>query len=147
YSAQTLTELDITAELVTALYANLDDFQMFRQLTFLYFGASMYAETMRRLGRPERAPSFLLHEDPAFGPALRRCVREAADPAKGAERKGLVETIRNAVEPFNLAALGDPGRRHWYPARAADLMAAASKLEVSPAELEQLLARWGFSSR
>lgn len=144
YAAQTLAELDITAELVAGLYACFDDFELFADLALLYFAAAMYAETVRRLGRPEKAPAFLLHTHASFGPALRACLDTAHRKPSGQARTELRATLQAAIEPFNVAALGDPRRRHWYPALAADLLAAAPKLEASSAEIQSLLARCGF---
>jgi len=144
YAAQTLAELDITAELVAGLYACFGDFELFADLTLLYFAAAIYAETVRRLGRPEKAPAFLLHTHASFGPALRACLETACRKPSGQARTELRAALQAAIEPFNLAGLGDLRRRHWYPALAADLLAAAPKLEASSAEIQSLLARCGF---
>ena len=56
-----------------ALYATMSDFALFKRLSLLYFAAASFSETVRRLGRPERARGFLLHNDSAFGPELRAC--------------------------------------------------------------------------
>lgn len=144
YECQTFAELDTTAGLVAALYANLAEFETFRALTLLYFAAAMYAETMRRLGRSEHVNSFLLRDHPTFGPALHACARQARHSSEDKAR--VREAIATAIEPFNLAALGDPVRRHWYPCLASDLLAAAPKLGVGSPEIERLLARCGFSS-
>src|SRR6185503_18263906 len=42
YSSQTLRELDVTAALVGALYARMDDFKVFAGLTQLYFAAASF---------------------------------------------------------------------------------------------------------
>ena len=145
YERRTLDELDATAALVGALYANLGNFGAFADLTRLYFAAAMYAETMRRLGQTGRATSFLLHDNSAFGPALRACIAHAhaARTAKG--NACLRDAVLRAIEPFDLAALGDSSRRNWHPCRADDLLAAAGKLQVEPSDLEKLLARCGFA--
>jgi FADH2 O2-dependent halogenase len=148
YAQQTLAELDITAELVAALYDSLDDFEVFAALTFLYFGAAMYSETVRRLGQPERMRGFLLHEHPKFGVSFRQCVRRVyGGPAlSGQERTAWAAELRAALEPFNLAGLGEPERRNWYPARAADLLAAGAKLGVDRPALAALLTQCGWPS-
>ena len=144
YETQTLAELETTAALIGALYANLDQFDAFAALSKLYFAAAMYAETMRRLGRPERASSFLLANDPVFGPALRDCTEKARRDTAPQERPAVLEAVLKAIEPFDLAGLGDSSRRNWHPCRAEDLLAAALKLGVERAAIEQLLARCGF---
>jgi FADH2 O2-dependent halogenase len=144
YGRQTLAELDLTAQLVNALYVNLDDFEVFAALTQLYFAAALYAETMRRLERPEG--SFLLQDHATFGPAARCCLEQASRRPREADRRALLEAIARTIEPINLAGLGDPARRNWYPCKADDLLAAAPKVGASRAAIEQLLARCGFAA-
>jgi FADH2 O2-dependent halogenase len=145
YERQTFIELDTTAALVGALYANLDRFEVFAALTKLYFAAAMFAETMRRLGRPERASSFLLVNDPGFGPALHDCITSARRGGSEQERRETIDAVLKTIAPFDLAGLGKASRRNWHPCRADDLLAAAPKLGVDRPALEQLLARCGFA--
>jgi FADH2 O2-dependent halogenase len=144
YEQQTLRELDITAELVGALYASMDDFEVFSVVTMLYFAAAMTAETRRRLGT-NAPPSFLLESDASFGPALRDCLRLARDRTKDGARESLLAAIQRAVDPINLARLGDSSRRNWYPCLAGDLLDAAPKLGVGRDAIERLLTRCGFA--
>jgi len=145
YEAQTLAELDTTAALIGALYANMDQFDAFAALSKLYFAAAMFAETMRRLGQPQRVNSFLLMNDPKFGPALCDCVEKAQRGTTPPDRLPTIEAVLKAIEPFDLAGLGDSSRRNWHPCRAEDLLAAAPKLGVERAAVEQVLARCGFT--
>jgi FADH2 O2-dependent halogenase len=145
YERQTLDELDATAALIGALYANLGEFEVFADLTRLYFTAAMYSETMRRLGRSGRAASFLLHDDAMFGPALRSCIAQALAARSPTDRARFRDAVLRAIEPFDLAALGDSSRRNWHPCRADDLLLAAGKLEAERSELERLLSRCGFA--
>jgi FADH2 O2-dependent halogenase len=146
YDNQTLGELDITASLVSALYANLSDFEVFTALALLYFAAAMYAETMRRLQRPEAGLSFLLQDHSQFGPACRQCLKWARVPLSGVDRRSLLKAIAKTIEPIDLAGLGNAARRNWYPCQAKDLLAAAPKLGAGRAAIEQLLARCGFTA-
>lgn len=143
YERQTLRELDVTAELVGALYANMGDMEMFSAITLLYFAAAMTAETKRRIGAAGLPPGFLLESDATFGPALRECLRTCRMPGIRARTAGLT-AIQRAIEPINFARLGDPSRRNWYPCLAGDLLEAAPKLGVGRDVIEQLLARCGF---
>jgi FADH2 O2-dependent halogenase len=145
YERQTLDELDATAALIGALYTNLGEFEVFADLTRLYFTAAMYSETMRRLGRSGRAASFLLHDDAMFGPALRSCIAQALAARSPTDRARFRDAVLRAIEPFDLAALGDSSRRNWHPCRADDLLLAAGKLEAERSELERLLSRCGFA--
>ena len=138
----TLAEADAAAMLTAALYACFDDFSSFALLTRLYFAAASWTETMRRLGRPERAKGFLLGEDPVFGPELRRICDAAVDPDPRV-RRAAAGRVRAAIEPFDVIGLNDASRRNWYPVVEHDLRSAAHKLGASGVEVEELLVRTG----
>lgn len=165
YAKVTQDELDITEQLVGALYANMSDPPVFKRLGLLYFAAASFSEAARRLGRPELAPGFLLHRHPRFGPELRACAAEAVEiaamtssdvgpvassapcaAASGALREALFARIDAAIEPFDIAGLRDRTRRDWYPVLAEDLIAGAAKLEASAEDIDRLLARSGFTA-
>src|SRR6185295_17783314 len=93
YAQVTLDELDATEQLVAALYATMADPALFKRLTLLYFAAASYAESARRLGRPDLAPGFLLHAHPRFGPELRECAGLARRAPAGAARDALFDRI------------------------------------------------------
>ena len=120
------------------------DFPLFTSLSLLYFAAASFTETARRLGRPELAGGFLMHDHPIFGPRSRACLEGARRNLTPEQREDLVEQIRRAIEPFDVAGLGDRGRRNWHPVKAGDLFGAANKLGASRAEIEKLLSRSGF---
>jgi FADH2 O2-dependent halogenase len=139
YAQQTESELLATARLIGSLYATMANFPLFVSLTLLYFAAASFSETARRLGRPHLASSFLLHDHPAFQiQSLLARARNQEEP------QGLNDDIRRVIEPFNVAGLGDPQRRNWYPADAEDLLRAAPKLGADRDEVARLLARCGF---
>lgn len=138
YEAETGQALEAAERLIAALYANLADFPTFTALSLLYFAAASYTETARRLGRS--AGAFLLSDHPTFGPQARSCCERALksrDPE-------LIEEIHRAIEPVDVAGLGDRSRRNWFPVEAGDLLAAANKLEATPEEIQALLRRSGF---
>ena len=149
YAKQTLAELDATALLISALYASMNDFEVFAALALLYFAAASFSETARRLGRPELASSFLLQDHPHFGPELRACCHQALAAASGGtlpeqSKRDLLARIARAIEPFDVAGLTRAARRNWHPMDARDLFQAAPKLGVGPTEIEGLLERCGF---
>jgi FADH2 O2-dependent halogenase len=144
YAAATQAELDATERLVAALYATMADPALFKRLTLLYFAAASYAETAWRLNRRELAPGFLLHAHPQFGPELRACSERACGSLGQDARKALLARIDRAIEPFDIAGLGDRTRGDWYPVLAGDLMRNAGKVQAAPADIEQLLERCGF---
>ena len=63
-----------------------------------------------------------------------------------AGRRALFTRIDRAIEPFDVAGLGDRARRDWYPVRADDLVAAAPKLDATAEEVGRLLQRCGFTA-
>ncbi len=147
YAAATDAELLATSQLIGALYANMADFPMFRMLSLLYFAAASYAETVRRLGKPELATSFLLHDDEVFGPELRRITARARHGLITADEKLRLERdIMVLIRRFDVAGLGRKPSDHCYPVRAEDLFAGAHTVHASVPEIESLLRRKGFST-
>ncbi len=146
YSAVTLRELDATADLISALYSHMADFEIFTALTLLYFAAASFSETARRLEKPELARGFLLQDRVEFAPAWKRLLAAARGPLAGEARSQWLSGVAAAIEPVNVAGLADAKRRNWYPALAEDLVAAASKLGADQAAIDRLLTRCGFTA-
>ncbi len=144
YAAQTEGELLATARLIASLYANMSNFPVFVSLSLLYFAAASFSETARRLGKPGLAPSFLLYDHPHFGPACVRLCERARHVRTKQESDELAQDILRAIEPFNVAGLGNPDRRNWYPVDPEDLVSSARKVEASQSEVIELLKRYGF---
>jgi FADH2 O2-dependent halogenase len=144
YAAQTDRELVATSRLIAALYANMSNLPVFTSLTLLYFAAASFSEAARRLGKPHLAASFLLCDDPVFGPAYERSIERARNPLTKGESDQLAKEIRDAIEPINVAGLGRDERRNWYPVDADDLMNAAGKFGASRDDMVELLHRCGF---
>jgi FADH2 O2-dependent halogenase len=145
YSMQTTLELVNTERLIAALYAAMDDFELFSALSLLYFAAASFTEAARRLGKTELAGStFLLGEHRTFASRYRDCVTIALRKPVGAERATLLQNIQAAIEPVNIAGFARPERRNWYPSLASDLLAGARKLRSSPDEIEAMLKRCGY---
>jgi len=144
YARQTREELLAAERLVAALYASFGDFERFAAISLLYFAATSYSETARRLGRPELAESFLLHAHPGFGPGSRACLDQALRCESPADKARLIERILETIEPFDVAGLGDRSRRGWYPVEAGDLFRSAGKLGAGADEIRALLDRSGF---
>ena len=120
------------------------NFPLFTSLSLLYFVAVSYSETVRRLGKPHLAQSFLLHDHPSFGPQLLRLFDRLRHAGTLPASTRLNEEILAMIEPFNVAGLGDPRRRNWYPVEAEDLLRSASKVKATREEISQFLDRSGF---
>jgi FADH2 O2-dependent halogenase len=144
YARVTNAELDVTEQLVAALYATMSDPPLFKRLSLMYFAAASYSEAVRRLGRPETAPGFLLHGHPTFGAEVRACAQLAASRPTGGDRERLFSRIDRAIEPFDTAGLLEESRRSWYPVLSDDLITGASKLGATVDETYRLLERCGF---
>ena len=144
YASQTDRELMATARLIGALYANMSNFPVFVALTMLYFAAASFSETARRLGKPQLAQGFLLCDDPAFEPACVRLIERSRRPLSAEQSGELINDIREAIEPINVAGLGRSERRNWYPVYAEDLINGAEKLRANTEDISQLLRRCGF---
>ncbi len=145
YAEETDRELLATSWLIAALYAMMNNFPVFVALSLLYFVAASYSEAARRLGKAHRASSFLLCGDPVFGPASERLLKRALQPMTERESSELIRDILTAIEPFNVAGLGTPERRNWYPVEASDLQENAHKLGATRDEVVVMLAGCGFS--
>jgi tetracycline 7-halogenase / FADH2 O2-dependent halogenase len=130
------------------LYANMNDFPIFRSLSLLYFAAASYAETARRLGKPHLANSFLLNQDPVFGLESRNILEQAQaqQHSDAAKKISLQERIYRLIEQFDVAGLSKRPTNHCYPVEAADLFASAHKLEAGATDIQRLLERTGFYS-
>ena len=144
YADQTDDEMLATSRLIAALYANMHDFEMFRAVSLLYFTAVSYSETLRRLGRPECAASFLLHGDKIFGPAAYAITEKARTPLDKREKCALREDIYRLIERFDVAGLSKRPDNHCYAVRANDLFSGASKVGATRLDMELLLKRSGF---
>ena len=144
YATTTEDESLATGGLIASLYANMNDFPVFSALSMIYFAAASYSETTRRLGKPHLAPSFLLHDHPAFGPAVRELLKRARLPRTQDDSTRLVEDILRAVEPFNVAGLGDPRRANWYPVNPEDMFRSAWKVGATQDDISRMLQRYGF---
>ena len=144
YAAQTDADLLATSRLISALYANMNKFSVFISLSLLYFAAVSFSEAARRLGKPHLAPSFLLCDHPDFGPACLRLFEHARQVRTYEESGALMTEILRAIEPFNVAGLGNPARRNWYPVDPDDLLRSTAKLNATEAEVIALLQRCGF---
>jgi FADH2 O2-dependent halogenase len=144
YAFQTDNELLAAARLIANLYATMDRFPLFVSLSMLYFAAASFAELARRLNKTHLAPSFLLHDDRHFGPAMLRCFLYAQKARTQLRMTDVEREIRQAIEPINIAGLGNQQRRNWYPVDADDLLNTAEKLESTREEIFQLLANCGF---
>lgn len=144
YVKNTDEELIATARLIGALFANMENFPLFAAITLLYFAAASYSEAAHRLGRPELATGFLLHDHPQFRARVEEVLTRAMRAPRGDGSAVLVEDVLRAIEPIDVAGLTKRDRRNWYPVDADDILGSAAKLGVSRGEVSQMLERCGF---
>jgi len=141
YAQLTALELETTARLIGALYATMDRFELFQQLSLLYFAAASFTETARRLGKPHLADSFLLCRHPVFSAQLRQFCDAASQPLSARDAGSLARHIDEAIQPFDVAGLTDRSRHPWYPSLPADLFRNAHKLRASQTEIATMLQK------
>ena len=144
YAEQTEADLLAASRLIGGLYANMDNFSAFTAVSLLYFAAVSFSETAHRLGKPELASSFLLHQHPGFGPASRVLLERACKLHGESDTTAFAEEVLKLIEPFNLGGFGNPTRHNWYPVCAEDLLHARSKLGASREEIIAMLDKLGF---
>jgi FADH2 O2-dependent halogenase len=144
YASQTKKEATTAARLIGALYATMNNFQLFTSVSLLYFAAASFAETARRLHQHHLASSFLLCDDAVFGPACARLCEQARQASTEEECAETSAAILRAIEPFNIAGLGQAQRRNWFPVDPSDLIRAARKVEATPESVLNMLERSGF---
>ncbi len=144
YAQLTMLELETTARLVGALYATMDRFEVFKELSLLYFAAASFSETTRRLGKSHLADAFLLCRHPRFAGQLQEICASASQPSGDAEARRLRACIRTAIEPFDVAGLGDHVRHPWYPALTEDLLRSAPKVGSTELEVATMLRKCGL---
>ncbi len=137
YARLTTLELETTARLVKALYATMDRFDAFKELSLLYFAAASFSEAARRLGKTHLSQDFLFCRHPVFAPQLRQLCESSP--------RDLIKRIRKAIEPFDVAGLTDRSRHPWYPALPSDLFRNAQKLDANEKEISIMLERCGFA--
>ena len=146
YSELTLLELDTAAQLIGALYATMDRFDLFRELALLYFAAASFSEAALRLGKNHLADSFLLCRNPSFARQLHHVCAMAKRPLSRNRANDLQQLIQEAIEPIDAAGLTDRSRHPWYPALVEDLLRGAPKLDACEEEIRAMLRRYGMSA-
>jgi len=144
YSDETDGDFLAASRLIGALYATMGNFPAFTAVSLLYFAAVSFSETAYRLGKPELALGFLLHDHPSFGQASRLLLDRAYRLDGDAETRAFVEDVRRTIEPFNVGGFGDPARQNRYSVRAEDLLEAGTKLGVGREEILSMLEKSGF---
>ena len=105
YAEQTRSEQLATAKLIGGLYKNMENFPLFRSLSLLYFTAASYSETVRRLGKPELASSFLMANHPLFAPQFNRILNLACRNTGISHQQQLDKAIYELIERFDVRRL------------------------------------------
>jgi len=140
YGETVLGDLDITFDLIAALYRVMPDFDTFRHLTMLYFTAAIFSETRTRLGHATSNAGFLLRHHPEFSRVLRHCI----DLAGNTPGPALRQAIETGMEPFNLAGLCRAEKANWYPCDVHELYQAAHRIPATRSEIDTMLRHCGM---
>jgi FADH2 O2-dependent halogenase len=139
YATRSTRELSDTALLVQSCYRTFNDFPSFSALSMIYFTAASYSEMARRLGRPDLAGQFLVGSRPEFTAIL-----TGAAAAAAAGGPVSLRTLREQLEPFNVAGLCEPDKRNWYGVDLEDVVRGAAKLEQTPEQVRAFIDRMGW---
>ena len=144
YAQQTDVDLLAASRLIAALYATMSNFAGFQAVLLLYFASVSFAETALRLGKPELAVGFLLHQHSEFGPRMRVLLERARSLDSVAATELFAAEVRRLIEPFDVGGFGKPALRNWYPVRAEDLLQSAFKVGAAHEEIVAMLEKGGF---
>jgi FADH2 O2-dependent halogenase len=79
----------------------------------VYFVAAIYCEARERDGRAEPGAAFLLADDEVYREAAAALCRQALK-VSSVEQDGFADSVRRALELYNLGGLCDPQRRNMY---------------------------------
>ena len=131
--------MDRAAQLIAALYRNMDRPPVFNALTLFYFAAASFTETRGDSANPTWREGRFLGDHPRFAPAFEPCV----DLAFNAPILPLVKQVLTAIEPIDIAGLSDLSRRNSYGVFASDC-ARGAQTECVVEEIDAMLARCGF---
>jgi FADH2 O2-dependent halogenase len=141
YQNQTLRESKNTAALVGAMISNLDDFEIFKNLSRFYFVAASYTETMRRLKRPQLAPGFLLCNDQQYVSNMTGFIESLREPIKSTVNPSRwIEILKS----YDVMGMTDMSRGSRYPVIAEDLLNASERIGIDRPELDSLLRNLGM---
>jgi FADH2 O2-dependent halogenase len=144
YEVHTKKEQEISAKLVAALYAHVNDFELFSKISLLYFAAASYSESAIRLGKPELAKSFLLYDHPVFGEKALQCYEEALNISSSSDKDKLIQDIFKTIQIIDVAGFGKQNLNNWYPVDGNDMIMNAQKLHTSVQEINNYLHESGF---
>lgn len=141
YQSQTLNESESAAALVGAMLSNLDNFEIFKNLSRFYFVAASYMETMRRLKRPELASGFLLCNDQKYVSNMMGFIESLREPAKSTfNHHNWIEILKS----YDVMGMTEMDRGSRYPVLAEDLLNASERIGIDRPELESLLRNLGM---
>lgn len=112
YDEQVRLEIQQIDRIVAGSYRGFRDFPRMVAMSLFYFATAIWSEVRRRSGT--NVPrTFLCADEPALQAAAESCLHLLDDQSADTER--VVEQVLQAIEPFNLARLGDPSRQNLYP--------------------------------
>jgi FADH2 O2-dependent halogenase len=141
YGRLLAAEAERIEALIRLSWSTLETPRRFRAVALLYFAAVSFQESRERLLDPPSPTAFAWEGflgvgDPVVDAWFREAeVRLAQDP------DGFPGWVATAIEPRNVAGLADPGKHGLYAVDLEDLVRAAAKLGLSPAEVRRRIGR------
>lgn len=144
YAAAVNADAAAAAGLIGTLHQRFDQPPDFQSVLMLYFAAASFAESARRLQRPELAPGFLLRGQASFASALANILTAVNTGSLRGDELALA--VRTAISPVNVGGWCHPARRNWYPVQFSTLFAASGRLGVSRQEIRAMLLGAGVDA-
>jgi tetracycline 7-halogenase / FADH2 O2-dependent halogenase len=139
YEQVTLSEVDWTAQFISACYAGMRQFPLFAAYSMFYFAAASFSEMARRLDRRHLTPRFLAPNVGDFAEGMEKCGRLLREQADSLNVEEFTKAVCRYVEPANIAGLCEPRKRNWYGVDLDDVVQGASKLGYGDAEMRRIV--------
>ncbi len=133
YALDLAEECDQIDRLVAGAYEAMTDEQRFFDYTALYFALVSFAELQERLVLRDRPSAGFL------GSSNQQC-RDLVRLARRSDLDGesFRRWLQQAVEPWNVVGLLNPGRANLYPVDLHELRARVGRLGIEPEEFDQM---------
>ncbi len=114
YGRGVLDELAWMDQITGACFDCFDRFEVLTAVTMLYFVAAQYCEERERAGCAAPDAAFLLADEIAYRD-IAAAICRAAPNVSATDAGAFARNVRNALAPYNVCGMCDPGRRNMYP--------------------------------
>lgn len=112
YDRTLQAEIQLIDRIVAGCYRGFRDFPRMVAMSLFYFATAIWSEFRRRSART-LPTAFLCADEPQLQAAVQTAIGMIG--RNDVSTTEVVDTIMQAIAPFNLAGLGDPQRHNMYP--------------------------------